>query len=110
MTGYTCVGNVTDFRDGIVRVFPVDDLEIAVVSHEDRFYAFQGYCTHAAYSFNYTRVRPGALILCSSHFAWFELATGKVLNGPASEDLARYQVRVEGGDVLVWTKPGDSGR
>src|SRR5712692_8709579 len=98
---YLTVAKVNDFRDGIVRVFQVDGIEIAVVHHEDRFYAFQGYCTHAAYSFSYTRVRPGDLVLCSSHFAWFELATGKVISGPAEEDLPQYGVRIEGEDVLV---------
>jgi nitrite reductase/ring-hydroxylating ferredoxin subunit len=98
---YVVVAKVSDFREDIVRVFKVGDEDVAVVSHGGRFHAFQGYCSHAAYSFNYTRVRPGDQILCSSHFAWFDLATGKVLGGPAGEDLAQYDVRVEGDDVLV---------
>jgi nitrite reductase/ring-hydroxylating ferredoxin subunit len=102
---YETVGKVADFREDIVRVFKVGKEEIAVVSHVGRFYAFQGYCTHASYSFNYTRIRPGDQILCSSHFAWFDLASGKVLSGPAGDDLAQYEVLVEGDDVLVSTGP-----
>jgi 3-phenylpropionate/trans-cinnamate dioxygenase ferredoxin component len=98
------VAKVSDFREDIVRVFKVGKEEIAVVNHGGRWYAFQGYCTHALYSFNYTRIRPGDQILCSSHFAWFDLASGRVLSGPAGDDLAQYDVRVEGDDVLVSSK------
>ena len=105
---YVVVAKVADFREDIVRVFEVGDEDVAVVSHGGRFYAFQGHCTHAAYSFNYTRVRPDEQILCSSHFAWFDLATGKVLSGPAGEDLAQYDVRVQSGELLVCNRPASS--
>jgi 3-phenylpropionate/trans-cinnamate dioxygenase ferredoxin subunit len=54
---------------------------------------------------NYTRIRDGDRILCSSHFAWFDLRTGKVLSGPTEKDLAQYPVRIEGDDVLVSSEP-----
>ncbi len=107
MPGFVSVAKLTDFRDGIVRVFPVDGLDVAVVTHEGQFYAFAGHCTHENYSFNYTRVRPNDVIICSSHFAYFALKTGAVLNGPTLEDLAVYAVRVENDDVQVSLDPRD---
>ena len=105
MPEFVAVAKVVDFREDIVRVFKAGSEEVAVVSHGGRFYAFQGWCSHAAYSFNYTRIRPGDQILCSSHFAWFDLASGKVLSGPAGDDLMQFDVKVEGEDVLVATSP-----
>jgi nitrite reductase/ring-hydroxylating ferredoxin subunit len=105
MAGFHRVGSLTDFADGLVRVFLVEGVHIAVVTYGGQFYAFSGVCPHAGYVLNYTRVREGARILCSSHFAWFDLATGKVLSGPAEEDLALYEVRVEGSDILVSATP-----
>lgn len=101
MPGFQRVGSVSDFSEGLVRVFPVDGVEIAVVKHEGEFYAFSGRCPHANYLMNYTRIRPGDMVLCSSHFALFELKTGKVVRGPADEDLTCFDVRIDGEDVLV---------
>ena len=104
MSDFFRVGSVGDFAEGLVRVFAVDGVDVAIVNHEGRFYGFSGRCPHAGYLLNYTRVRPGDMILCSSHIAWFELKTGKVVSGPTDQDLEVYEVRVEGEDVLVSTE------
>jgi nitrite reductase/ring-hydroxylating ferredoxin subunit len=105
MAGFHRVGSVGDFIEGLVRVFQVEGIHVAVVTYGGRFYAFSGLCPHAHYNLNYTRVRDGSRILCSSHFAWFDLATGRVLSGPAEENLTQYPVHVQGEDVLVSATP-----
>jgi 3-phenylpropionate/trans-cinnamate dioxygenase ferredoxin subunit len=40
---------------------------------------------------------------CVWHGARFDCRTGAVLEGPATDDLPVYEVRVEGGEVLVRT-------
>ena len=103
MTEYERVASVAEFSEGRIRTFEVNGAEIAVVSYQDRFYAFSGRCTHESYSFNYSQICAGDVIMCSSHFAIFDLATGKALEGPVLDmrDLTRFGVRVEGDDVLV---------
>ena len=105
MQGYVSVGKVEEFRESIVRVFDVEGVPVAVVNHDGSFYAFSGKCTHEDYSFNYTRVRAGDRIICSSHQAVFELATGKVISWPDLDDLTIYGVQVEDGEVLVNNEP-----
>jgi nitrite reductase/ring-hydroxylating ferredoxin subunit len=39
------------------------------------------------------------------HGSIFSLATGEVINGPASDPLASFEVLVDGDDVLVADKP-----
>ena len=106
MAGFHRVGSAGDFAEGLVRVFRVGGVHIAVVTYGGQFYAFSGLCPHASYNLNYTRVRDGGRILCSSHFAWFDLPTGKVLSGPTEDNLTHYPIRVEGEDVLVSSEPG----
>ncbi|HEX5139620.1 MAG TPA: Rieske (2Fe-2S) protein [Dehalococcoidia bacterium] len=106
MPDFHRVGSVGDFSEGLVRVFPVQGIDVGVVLHEGRFHAFLGKCPHAGYVMNYTRIRPGDRILCSSHMAWFDLHTGKVLEGPTDQDLDLYDVKVEGDDVLVSVDAG----
>jgi nitrite reductase/ring-hydroxylating ferredoxin subunit len=99
--GFELVGKVDDFRDAIVRVVDVDGTDVAVVRYKDRFHAFSGHCTHENYSFNYTRVKPGDVIICSSHIAVFQLEGGKYVGGQPADDLPQYEVRVNGNDVYV---------
>jgi nitrite reductase/ring-hydroxylating ferredoxin subunit len=103
--GYELVGKVSEFREAIVRTFSVDGTDVGVVSYHGCFYAFTGRCPHENYSFNYTRVKPGDVIICSSHIAVFQLATGKYVGGQPAADLSQYEVRVEGDDVFVSQKP-----
>ena len=105
MAEFHRIGSVKDFSEGLVRCFPVNDVDIGVVNFGGRFYAFDGRCPHENYLMNYTRIRDGDRILCSSHFAWFDLHTGKVLSGPTEEDLRQFPVRIEGDDVLVSSQP-----
>ena len=97
------VGKVSDFKDDLIRVFKVGDEDVAVVLHEGKFHAFSGHCSHSGYSFDWSLIRPGDMIVCSSHFSFFELATGVPVSGPATEPLAIYEARVEGEDVVVVT-------
>jgi nitrite reductase/ring-hydroxylating ferredoxin subunit len=106
MTAFARVAGLEDFREDIVRVFDVEGVPVAVVLHEGKFYAFEGHCPHSGYPFDWTRVRQGTMIVCSSHYSFFELETGQVLQGPATDDLAQYEVRVEGEDVKVSTDRG----
>jgi nitrite reductase/ring-hydroxylating ferredoxin subunit len=101
MAEFHRVGSVKDFSEGLVRCFPVHGVDIGVVRHGGRFFAFDGRCPHEKYLMNYTRVRDGDRILCSSHFAWFDLHTGQVLSGPTEKNLRQFPVRLEGEDVLV---------
>ena len=103
MQQFQRAGSVGEFSEGLLRVFALDGQDVAVVSHEGRFYAFSGRCPHAGYALNYTRVRPGDRVMCSSHMGWFDLKTGKVLSGPADRDLCVYAVHVDDGEVFVST-------
>jgi nitrite reductase/ring-hydroxylating ferredoxin subunit len=103
MANFQRVAAVSELTDGLVRVYTVNEIDVAVVWHQGAYYAFSGRCPHAGYVLNYTRVRPGDRILCSSHMALFELKTGKVLAGPTDQGLCVYAVRVDGDDVYVST-------
>jgi Rieske Fe-S protein len=59
--------------------------------------AYSAICPHAG-----CKVAPaGAQLRCPCHGSTFELATGKVLRGPAKENLAPVAVKVSGQDVVA---------
>ena len=96
------VGKVADFDPGVMRPFRIDDQDIAVVNLGGTFHAFSNYCTHEAVTFTsgYGLVSD-SFVVCMMHSSIFDVATGDVVSGPASDALTKYGVRIDGDDVLV---------
>jgi len=57
-------------------------------------------CTHA-FALLTEGFLDGEVIECPLHAGRFDVRTGKGLCAPIETDLATYQVRVDGADVLV---------
>ncbi len=58
--------------------------------------AFDARCPHQGCKVNV----DNTTLACPCHGSRFELATGKVLNGPATEDLSPIAVRVQGTSIV----------
>lgn len=82
----------------------VADREIALFKLDGEFYAIGGICTHGA-----TRLAGGYiigdLIECPNHGGTFEIKTGRAVDYPCTVNVKRYDVRVEGDDVLIGWEP-----
>lgn len=83
---------------GFAAPGPVERVCVANVGGELR--AFQGICTHAYAELDNGFLRDGT-VMCPLHFSEFDTATGEALSPPATEPLAVFPVRVEGGRVVV---------
>ena len=84
---------------GALRV-TVGNQAIALYNLEGRIYATDDVCTHAFASLSDGYV-DGENIECPLHQAQFHIPTGKVITGPATEDVKTFDVKVEGDDVYV---------
>lgn len=78
----------------------IDGVPVAVFRVGDWCYAVHDVCTH-----EYARLsdgyQDGEIVECPLHQAQFDVTTGKCVLEPAKEDLATYEVKVEGEDVFV---------
>ncbi len=81
-------------------VAEVDGVDVVVFRIDGALYAVQDVCTHDGAEIASGR-REGYIIICPRHGAKFCLKTGKILRGPAYEDLPCFPVRVEGGVIQV---------
>ena len=94
------VASVEGLPPGEMTCVQVDGEGVLVVNLEGEYYAFSEECTHA-----FGRLSMGTLkgheVKCPSHDAWFNLKTGDAVTRPAIYPLVRYEVRVEGDDILV---------
>jgi 3-phenylpropionate/trans-cinnamate dioxygenase ferredoxin subunit len=81
-------------------VVEVGGTYVAVFNVGGTYYAIEDICTH-----DDGPLAQGDLIdyeiECPRHGARFDIRTGKVLSFPAVKDVPSYEVKVEGGDVLV---------
>jgi len=89
-----------DVQPGTALAVEVDGVSVAVVRDGEDWYAVYDECSHAAIALSEGDVE-GDQIECWLHGSRFDLRSGKPTGLPATEPVAIYPVKVEGGDVLV---------
>jgi 3-phenylpropionate/trans-cinnamate dioxygenase ferredoxin subunit len=103
--GFVRVCRVSDLPDPGKAIVELGDSRVALFRVSGQFWATDDRCTHDGGQLIAGRLE-GHTIICPRHGARFDVRTGEVLSPPASVDLAVYQVKVEGDEVLV--RPSES--
>jgi nitrite reductase/ring-hydroxylating ferredoxin subunit len=95
------VASVSDVAEGTVIPVETDGLQLAVY-HLDggEIYVTSNICTHA-FAMLSDGWLEGCVIECPLHAGQFDVRTGEGQGAPIEENLATYNVRVEGEDILV---------
>lgn len=105
---WTDVAPVEDIAEGSSRVVYLNGQQVALFRVGGQFYAISNRCSHARgpLSEGELSICEGTCVVtCPWHYAQFDLATGKVVDGVASAPVHTYQVEVRDGVVYVGTKP-----
>ena len=91
-----------DVASGSARRFDVGRHRIAVVRIDDAVYAIGDTCTHQNISLSEGDVdTEERSIECWKHGSEFSLETGEALTLPATRAEPVYDVRVDGGQIVV---------
>ena len=94
--------DVSDLPEAEPRRFDVGGRSLAVVRLGDKVYAIGDTCTHAEVSLAEGEVDSEECALeCPKHGSLFSLETGEPLSLPATRPVPRYEVTIDGADVLV---------
>lgn len=100
MPEYVTVAKAADIASGERIVVEVKDRFIAIFNVGGTYYAIEDVCTH-----DDGPLAEGDLhefeIECPRHGARFDIRTGKALSMPATQDVERFEVRVEGDDLQI---------
>ena len=76
--------------------------KLCVGIFEGAFFAAKDSCPHSEFPLSEGTLYPTGELECSWHGARFNCLTGKMLQGPAYDDLVRYDVSVV--DGALWVK------
>ncbi len=85
------------------KAVQVGDQEVLLVRLAGRVCACGNKCTHYGGPLANGALLDGegAVLVCPWHNAHFDAATGRLLEGPALDDLPAWEAKVENGEVLV---------
>lgn len=92
-----------DIWDGEMDVFDVGDVEVLLIKHDGRFYAYQAACPHQDIPLVEGKLDKGVLT-CRAHLWQFAADTGRGVN-PSNCRLTRYPVETQGGMVRIGARP-----
>jgi 3-phenylpropionate/trans-cinnamate dioxygenase ferredoxin subunit len=95
----------SEIDDNSVRDVTIKGTPLLVAKAKGNIYVTDLYCTHEATSLSEGFIE-GCNIICSAHFASFNLKTGNVVSGPEGENepiknLKTYKTKIENGMIMV---------
>jgi 3-phenylpropionate/trans-cinnamate dioxygenase ferredoxin component len=93
------VGEVPD--EGTFGVVKSTGEPVCLIRHGGRITAVSDTCAHQEFAMSLGDVLPDGTIQCAWHGARFDTGTGAVRQGPATDPLPVFAVKIEDGVVLV---------
>ena len=101
---YVRVATLKDFLDENIKSFSIFGKKVGVIKNEKgEFSAIEVNCKHQGADLTKGDI-VGVIATCPRHHWKYDLLTGKCTNHE-SPDLRKYDVRVEGDDIMVSFKP-----
>lgn len=91
---------VDALENGAMKQVEAGDTDVLLIRSHNTYSAVHAYCTHYGAPLEGGVLSEGRLV-CPWHHACFHASTGKQLAPPGMDDLPRYPVRIEDGEVLV---------
>ena len=98
--GFIPVSKVADLQPGHMKWVTVHRERVLLVNVDGTFYALSDVCGHQRAPLSRGRLE-GHVVECPLHLARFDVRTGQLLPGPVAENVAVYEVRVDGDMVYV---------
>jgi len=100
MADFIKVAALDDVGEGEMYPIEVDGEPVCLTRVEGTIYAFTDNCTHISGPLNEGELE-GCVITCPWHGAQFDVRNGKVVRGPARQDLYTYPVKVEDNAIFI---------
>lgn len=100
MGEFVKVAHVDEIAPGELLRVEVAGRLVCLANVDGAIYAVDDDCTHVSGPLDRGDLE-GSVLTCPLHLACFDVRTGKVLRGPARDDLPTFSVDVHDGDIYV---------
>ncbi len=100
MSKFVKVAKKSEIVDKSSKCIEVEGKRIALFNINGEIYAIDNTCTHSGGPLSEGFIE-GEEVECPWHGARFNIKSGEVLAAPASEGVAKYNVRITSDDVEV---------
>ena len=100
MDSFVNAAKVGELAPGDMKLVDVGENEAVLINVDGDLYAISDLCTHRDCPLSEGSLE-GDVIECGCHGSRFNVRTGAVEEGPATEAVPVYIVKIEGGDILV---------
>ena len=98
--GWFNAGPAEPSTDREIRELRIDDEDLTIAHVDGAWLAFDDECTHHACPLH-EGVLDGATIECECHGSIFDLRSGAVLRGPATEPIRVHAAEIRDGRLVV---------
>ncbi len=93
---------LTDIEVGLPLSVTLDDgVQLCLVRDQGDVYAIVDRCPHRDFALSGGDLVEACVLECPWHGAQFDVRTGHVVRGPATDTLTTYTVQIVNGDVFV---------
>jgi nitrite reductase/ring-hydroxylating ferredoxin subunit len=103
--GFEAVRDDSEIVEGQMLAISVMGHPLLLCRVRGRLYACSAECTYDEGADLGEGRLDGHTLTCPAHGCMFDVRSGRVIAPPAEEPLPTYEVRVEGGRVLVAHRP-----
>ena len=100
MADFVKVAVTSDIPIGQLRAFQAGHTRIVIGNSGDGYFALADECSHDSAPISDGNL-VGNNIVCPRHGAKFDIHTGAVTGPPAVIGIDKYELRIEGEDILV---------
>jgi 3-phenylpropionate/trans-cinnamate dioxygenase ferredoxin component len=94
------VARMRDIAPGELLRVEVAERLVCLANVNGTIFAVDDECTHIGGALSDGELED-CVLTCPVHLARFDVRDGRVLRGPAREDVRTYTVRVENDDILI---------
>lgn len=99
MANFVRVASTTDIPNGEGRAFEVNGKQVAVFNCRGTFYAISNVCRHQGGPLAEGDLE-GTVVTCPWHGWTYDVTSGESPEDPDTR-VEKYEIKVEGGDILV---------
>jgi nitrite reductase/ring-hydroxylating ferredoxin subunit/uncharacterized membrane protein len=98
------VCNQGELGDGQAMLIQIGDERIAIARCAEGIFAFSDQCTHRGGPLSDGAI-VGCAVQCPWHGSQFDIRNGRVIAGPAQQQIKTYDVEIKSGEVYLRRQP-----